>query len=106
MKKSEALIHVAGVFKTGYPRFGICNELMRLRDIGEITNRDYSMMVKKIRSLLGSSNGYLEHWLIKNNPQFRDQQGHLSGPIHTQKMNETRARWCAHMAKHWKNKGQ
>lgn len=105
MKKSEALMHVAKVFAEGYPQFGICNELMQLRNSGKISVRDYDMMVRYIRNLLGTSN-YLESWLSRKVPEFKNLYGRVSGPIYNQKMNNTRVQWCMHMATHWKQQGQ
>lgn len=108
MKKSEALMHVAKVFADGYPKFGICNELMQLRKSGKISVRDYDMMVRYIRNLLGNFY-YLEDWLAINCWEFNDSNCNSYrkfGPVHTQKMNNTRVQWCMHMATHWKQKGQ
>ena len=101
-------MHVAGVFANGHPQFGICNELIQLRDSRKISYRDYYLMVDHIRNLLGNF-GYLEDWLAINCWEFNDSNCNSyrkSGPVHTQKMNNTRAQWCKHMAKYWKRKGQ
>lgn len=97
MKNSEALIEIAKKFRNDECKFGICNELGMMSKADLISYHQLYEMKRRIYELLGVGPAWLETWLRKNVEDY--------DPANRKKLNETRARWCEHMAKYWKRKG-